>query len=129
MAIGFFAGGTQFALRTGDLRRGVVFSYLSIYGPGGHVLAVPLVPRAGVPDTLSCALSAGTTTVSLDAKVAASTNPAIAKGAILHLLIVSGVSGRSVTITNATTGVVLYTLTPSVAPQTFRIAIYPASGG
>lgn len=124
LAIGFFApDGTSFGLRTGDLRRGVLLSYMSVYGPGGLIRAIPQVPRAGVPDTLTCAVDTGTTIVNLDVRVASSTNPAIARGAILHVLIVRGAGGERVTVTDRSIGAVRYSLTPMVAPQTFRIAI------
>ena len=131
VAVTFFSGGTGFALRTGSAPN-TLMSYLSINGPGGQITAVPLVPRAGVPNTLSCtgpdsatATSAGTVTV--DAQVVRSTNPSVARLSAVRVVATRTLTGETVTVSainsNNTTGATLYTLTPSVQPQSFAVAV------
>ena len=138
-AITFFSGGTAFALRTGSAPN-TLMSYLSINGPGGQITAVPLVPRAGVPDTLTCtvpdpaaALSPSTaTTVTVDAQVVRSTNPSVARLSAVRVVAIRTLTGETVTVSainplDNSTGATLYTLTPSVQPQSFvvRVGIFP----
>ena len=133
-AITFFSGGTAFALRTGSAVN-TLMSYLSIKGPGGQITAVPLVPRAGVPDTLICTtpdpaavLSPSTaTTVTVDAQVVRSTNPSVARLSTVRVVATRTLTGETVTVSainlDGTTGATLYTLTPSVQPQSFAVRL------
>ena len=131
VAVTFFSGGTGFALRTGSAPN-TLMSYLSISGPAGMITGVPLVPRAGVPDTLTCtgpdnatATSAGTVTV--DAQVVRSTNPSVARLSYVRVVATRTLTGETVTVSainpNNTTGATLYTLTPSVQPQSFAVGV------
>ena len=133
-AITFFSGGTAFALRTGSAVN-TLMSYLSIKGPGGQITAVPLVPRAGVSDTLVCTapdpaavLSPSTaTTVTVDAQVVRSTNPSVARLSTVRVVATRTLTGETVTVSainlDGTTGATLYTLTPSVQPQSFAVRL------
>ena len=133
-AITFFSGGTAFALRTGSAPN-TLMSYLSINGPAGTITAVPLVPRAGVPDTLVCtapdpaaALSPSTaTTVTVDAQVVRSTNPSVARLSTMRVVATRTLTGETVTVStinmDGTTGATLYTLTPTVQPQSFVVRL------
>ena len=137
LAITFFSGGTAFALRTGSAPN-TLMSYLAIKGPGGQITAVPLVPRAGVPDTLTCTVpdpatlpSAITATaVTVDAQVVASTNPAIARLSTVRVVATRTAATEMVTVSavgpGGTTGATLYTLTPSVQPQSFVVRVIPS---
>ena len=137
LAITFFSVGTAFALRTGSALN-TLMSYLSIKGPAGTITAVPLVPRAGVPSTLSCMVpdpaalpSAMTaTTVTVDAQVVASTNPAIGRLSTVRVVATRTATTETVTVSainpNTTTGATLYTLTPFVQPQTFVVRVLPS---
>ena len=135
-AITFFSGGTAFALRTGDQTRAPLMSYLSIKGPAGTITAVPLVPRAGVPDTITCIVPdpeatplATTTTFSVDAQVVISTQPGVPRGTVLRITAIRTATTESVTVSlvnpDNSTGATLYAFTPSVAPQSFRISASP----
>ena len=131
-----FSGGTAFALRTGDSLR-TLMSYLSIKGPGGTITAVPLVPRAGVPDTLSCTTPdpaasltvppASAVTVTVDAQVVASSNPSIARLGTVRVVATRTATSETVTVSainpDNTTGATLYSLTPSVQPQSFAVGL------
>ena len=136
-AITFFSGGTAFALRTGSSPN-TLMSYLSIKGPGGTITAVPLVPRAGVPNTLTCTTPdlaapatvppASATTVTVDAQVVASTNPSVARLSAVRMVATRTLTGETVTVSainpvDNTTGATLYTLTPSVQPQSFVVRV------
>ena len=137
LAITFFGGGTAFALRTGSAPN-TLMSYLSIKGRAGAITAVPLVPRAGVPSTLSCTVpdpaalpSAITaTTVTVDAQVVASTNPAVARLSTVRVVATRTPATETVTVSainpGGTTGAALYTLTPSVQPQSFVVRAIPS---
>ena len=134
VAITFFSGGTAFALRTGSALN-TLMSYLSIKGPSGTITAVPLVPRAGVPSTLSCTVPdpnapvtvppASAMTVTVDAQVVASTNPSIARLSTVRVVATRTATTETVTVSainpDNTTGATLYTLTPFVQPQSFVI--------
>ena len=136
VAITFFSGGTAFALRTGDSLR-TLMSYLSIKGPGGTITAVPLVPRAGVPSTLTCTTPdpaasltvppASATTVTVDAQVVASSNPSIARLGTVRVVATRTATSETVTVSainpDNTTGATLYSLTPSVQPQSFAVGL------
>ena len=137
-AITFFSGGTAFALRTGDQTREPLMSYLSIKGPAGTITAVPLVPRAGVPDTITCIVPdpeatplATTSTFSVDAQVVRSTQPGAPRGTVLRITAIRTATTESVTVSlvnpDNSTGATLYTFTPSVAPQSFQISPTPLS--
>ena len=134
-AITFFSGGTAFALRTGSALN-TLMSYLSLNGPGGQITAVPLVPRAGVPDTLTCTtpdpaavLSPSTaTTVTVDAQVVRSTNPSVARLSTVRVVATRTLTTETVTVSainpvDNSTGATLYTLTPSVQPQSFAVGL------
>ena len=137
LAITFFSGGTGFALRTGSAPN-TLMSYLSIKGPAGTITAVPLVPRAGVPDTLSCTVPdpaalpspLTATTVTVDAQVVASTNPAVARLSTVRVVATRTAATETVTVSainpGGTTGATLYTLTPSVQPQSFAVRVVPS---
>ena len=136
LAIAFHAlGGTQFALRTGSAAN-TLMSYLSLKGPAGTITAVPLVPRAGVPSTLSCivpdpaAVPPSTTNAAIvDALVVGSSNPAIARGSLVRVVAVRTATTETVTVSainpDHSTGATLYSLTPYVQPQSFVIQIGP----
>ena len=137
LAVTFFSGGTAFALRTGSALN-TLMSYLAIKGPAGTITGVPLVPRAGVPDTLTCtvpdpaALPSAiiATTVTVDAQVVASTNPAIARLSTVRVVATRTAATETVTVSainpGGTTGATLYTLTPSVQPQSFVVRVIPS---
>ena len=134
VAITFFSGGTTFALRTGSALN-TLMSYLSIKGSGGTITAVPLVPRVGVPSTLSCTVPdlnapvtvppASATTVTVDAQVVYSTNTSVTRLSTVRVVATRTATTETVTVSainpDNTTGATLYTLTPSVQPQSFVI--------
>ena len=136
VAITFFSGGTAFALRTGSALN-TLMSYLSIKGPGGTITAVPLVPRAGVPNTLTCTTPdpaapvtvppASATTITVDAQVVRSTNPSVARLSTVRVVATRTATTETVTVSainpDNTTGATLYTLTPSVQPQSFAVGL------
>ena len=133
--VGFFApGGIGLSLRTGDTARTVV-SYLSLSGPAGQVLALPLVPRLRVADTLSCTVSdpnapgaaSPVTTATVDARVARSGNPAIPVGTLLRVVATRTAATETVTVSainpDNSTGAILYTLTNVVQPNSFVVGL------
>ena len=138
-AITFFSGGTAFALRPGSAPN-TLMSYLAIKGHAGQITAVPLVPRAGVPSTLVCTVPnpaavpspSTATTVTVDAQVVRSTNPSVAQLILVRVVATRTLSTETVTVSainpaDNSTGATLYTLTPSVQPQSFvvRVGIFP----
>ena len=131
--IGFFSpGGIGVSLRTGDTPTTVV-SYLSLSGPAGQVLALPLVPRLQVADTLSCTTldpnapgaTSPVTTVTVDARVARSGNPALPVGTLLRVVATRTLTAETMTVSainpGGTTGAILYTLTNYVQPNSFVV--------
>ena len=133
--IGFFGSdGTGVSLRTGDTPTTVV-SYLSLSGPAGQVLALPLVPRLRVADTLSCTVSdpnapgaaSPITTATVDARVARSGNPAIPVGTLLRVVATRTAATETVTVSainpDNSTGAILYTLTNVVQPNSFVVGL------
>ena len=137
VAITFFSGGTAFGLRTGSALN-TLMSYLSIKGSGGTITAVPLVPRAGVPSTLSCTVPdpnapvatppASAVTVTVDAQVVYSTNPSVARLSTVRVVATRTATTETVTVSainpvDNSTGATLYTLTPFVQPQSFVIRV------
>ena len=91
-----------------------------------------------MPDTLSCTVpdpaalpsAMPATTVTVDAQVVASTNPAIARLSTVRVIATRTVTTETVTVSainpGGTTGATLYTLTPSVQPQTFVVRVLPS---
>jgi len=132
VAVTFFSGGTAFALRIGGALN-TLMSYLSTKAPGGTIISVPLVPRAGVDSTLSCTVPdpnapvatppASATTVTVDAQVVYSTNTSIARLSSVRVVATRTATTETVTVSainpDNSTGTTFYTLPPSVQPQSF----------
>ena len=71
------------------------------------------------------------TTVTVDAQVVASTNPSVARLSTVRVVATRTLTGETVTVSainpvDNSTGATLYTLTPSVQPQSFVVRVIPS---